>query len=322
MSDHNPENDPIDQAYVEAEAMLSDEAARAARRARVLAAVADEPAAQPAAPITRRPAWPPNRLQGGWLAAASVVALSAIVAIQIYRPPPHPTQPAPATPVTAAAASKAAARPPKARARPATIAAPPPPLPRPPVLHLIPPPPLLAPAPQAFPKAASPKAAFPKEALPGVVVGGLPPAAPPPPPPAALAAAPPPAPASDDTSVGEVVVTAAKRASNRSNVPMAVTVFTAPASSDQAARLQAAAAAGRTDAVKALLRKGAPVDATDAAGDTALMNAVQADHPATAALLLRHGASLDAKNTAGESARDMAAAVADPALNRVLGLAP
>jgi len=132
----------------------------------------------------------------------------------------------------------------------------------------------------------------------------------------------PPAPASDGTSVGEVVVTGEKRARTLSKVPMAVTVLTAPAASDQAVRLHAAAAAGRTDAVKALLRQGVPVELADADGNTALMKAVQANHPATAALLLRHGANLDRKNTAGESARDMAATVHDKALNQALGLEP
>ena len=42
MSDHDAAPDPIDKAYVQAEAMLDDEAARAARRARVLGAVAAE----------------------------------------------------------------------------------------------------------------------------------------------------------------------------------------------------------------------------------------------------------------------------------------
>jgi hypothetical protein len=42
VSDHDAAPDPIDKAYVQAEALLSDEEARAARRARVLAAVARE----------------------------------------------------------------------------------------------------------------------------------------------------------------------------------------------------------------------------------------------------------------------------------------
>jgi len=84
-------------------------------------------------------------------------------------------------------------------------------------------------------------------------------------------------------------------------------------------RLRAAAAAGRTGEVETLLTQGAPVDATDADGNTAL---VQADRPAAAAALKRHGASLERRNKAGESARDMAASVDDAALNQALGLPP
>ena len=65
-----------------------------------------------------------------------------------------------------------------------------------------------------------------------------------------------------------------------------------------------------------------PVDAADAAGDTALMRAARARHPAAAALLRRHGASLDARNQAGQSARALAASVDDPHLNRALGMTP
>ena len=45
MSDFDPTPDPIDEAYVRAEALLADEAARAARRDRILAGVGREPAA-------------------------------------------------------------------------------------------------------------------------------------------------------------------------------------------------------------------------------------------------------------------------------------
>jgi ankyrin repeat protein len=91
---------------------------------------------------------------------------------------------------------------------------------------------------------------------------------------------------------------------------------------DRAGLLRAAAAAGRTAEVKALLVQGVSVDAADANGKTALMEGIQADRPAVVALLRRHGASLDAEDNAGESARDMAAAKGDPALNQSLGLAP
>ena len=91
---------------------------------------------------------------------------------------------------------------------------------------------------------------------------------------------------------------------------------------DQAANLRAAAAGGRTAEVQALLGQGVAVDAADAYGNTALMDGIQAGHPDVAAVLRRHGASLDRKNDAGQSARDMAAAKADAALNRALGLTP
>jgi len=89
---------------------------------------------------------------------------------------------------------------------------------------------------------------------------------------------------------------------------------------DDAARLRAAAAAGRTAEVEALLAQGVPVDAADPDGETALMKSVQADHPAAAAVLRRHGASLDRKNHGGASARDMAKAKGDAELNGAIGV--
>ena len=65
-----------------------------------------------------------------------------------------------------------------------------------------------------------------------------------------------------------------------------------------------------------------PVDAAAANGRTPLMESIEADRPAIAALLRRHGASLDQRDQAGKSARDMAAAKGDAALNQALGLAP
>ena len=74
MSDPNDfETDPIDQAYRQAEAAQGDEAARAARRARLLAAMAQEtPAAPVPPPGVRKPGsgW----RAGGWLIAAGVFA--------------------------------------------------------------------------------------------------------------------------------------------------------------------------------------------------------------------------------------------------------
>ena len=88
----------------------------------------------------------------------------------------------------------------------------------------------------------------------------------------------------------------------------------------QAARLHAAAAAGRLAELTALLAQGTPVDAPDSDGETALMKSIQANRPAAAALLRRHGASLDRTNRAGVSARDMATSIDDPELNRALDL--
>ena len=96
----------------------------------------------------------------------------------------------------------------------------------------------------------------------------------------------------------------------------------AASAADRAGRLRDAAQSGRTAEVQALLAKGAAVDTPDADGETALMKAIQANHPDVAALLRRHGASLERKNHAGLSARDMAAAADDPDLNRALGLPP
>ena len=91
---------------------------------------------------------------------------------------------------------------------------------------------------------------------------------------------------------------------------------------DGASRLRAAAAAGRTADIDALLAQGVAVDAPDADGETALMKAIEAGRRAAAALLRRHGASLDLKNRAGASARDMAARLNDAELDQALGLAP
>jgi hypothetical protein len=335
MSDPDAAPDPIDKAYTEAEAVLNDDAARAARRARVLAAVAREPAAPLAAasPSVRRPVW----RRGGWLAAASVAVLGMFTATHIYQPtgrqpltePTAPAVPAPAAAVPADRGAAALPTPsggtPSHRPEPAPrtfSAAPPAATPTPPYLPSVPPPPPLPipPAPRAFPSAA-----------------------PSPPPPT------------------EVVVTAERRA------PSAVASFSGRASdgasgakaevkkptfgvvdqaaspaleaaraaappsrfgrsagplSDQAGKLRAAAAAGVTAELEALLAQGVPVDAADADGNTALMRSVQTGQSAAAALLRRHGASLDAKNHAGASARDMATAKGDPALNQALGLSP
>jgi hypothetical protein len=113
MSDDHGGRDPVDEAYGQAEALLSDERARAARRARVLAAVGDERAV--AAAPARAP-WRP----APWLAAAGVAGLSALLAIQVYLPSPAEK----AAPVTQAepAVPEVAAPGPAPRPAPATVA--------------------------------------------------------------------------------------------------------------------------------------------------------------------------------------------------------
>jgi hypothetical protein len=105
MSDPDARPDPMDKAYVEAEAVLDDADARAARRARVLAAVAQEPAPLQTAPavLTRVSAW----RRGRWLAAACVAGLGLLVAIQIYHPVDHEQQIASAARGTATSAAQA-----------------------------------------------------------------------------------------------------------------------------------------------------------------------------------------------------------------------
>ncbi|MFI4936683.1 MAG: hypothetical protein ACHP7N_18935, partial [Caulobacterales bacterium] len=106
MSDPDATPDPIDKAYVESEAVLSDEAARTARRARVLAAVASQGATDAAAPAGRPRLW----RRGGWLVAASVSGLVLVIAIQLYRPSAYPPPIKPtAAPVAAAAATRGTA---------------------------------------------------------------------------------------------------------------------------------------------------------------------------------------------------------------------
>lgn len=322
MSDHDA--DPMDKAYAQAEAVLDDEAARVARRARVLAAVASEPAVDDApAPPTRRPAFGP----GGWLVAASVAGLSALIAVQIYEPTQVPRPSAPVIPTAPAAAPKTAspapaapapARAPQPPSRPGSAAvstepappsagfaaAPPPPAPPPP-----PPQPALVARQPAAPPAEAPASPPPSRGVEEMVVTGSRAAAPARiAPPRAAAAKRKPA---DDVS--EVVVTAERRRSADEAVPVE-----SPAT--QARRLRRAAASGKVDEVSALLEAGAEVDAADGEGVTALMRAVQRKHAEAALLLRDYGADLDRKNRAGVSARDMAAKLGDPELNRALGL--
>jgi len=142
----------------------------------------------------------------------------------------------------------------------------------------------------------------------------------------------PPSPATAATapsgSVGEVVVTGSRivhpdfGSARTAWATRSSAEATADAQSDPAVRLRTAALAGKTAEIQDLLAEGAPVDAPDYKGNTALMDAILGDHPEAAALLRRYGASLDQKNRAGLSARDMAANQDDPALNQAIGLAP
>ncbi|HLK26732.1 MAG TPA: ankyrin repeat domain-containing protein [Caulobacteraceae bacterium] len=313
MPENHEARDPIDAAYVQAEALLDDEAARAERRARMLAAIASGPAASASPPAARAPrsGW----RSGRWLAAAAVAGLAVLVATHVYQPPVTPesasrpgavTSSAPPAPLSTAPPSAGAARSLPAPAAPTPIA---------------------LPNPRNVATASPPQVAL--------AAPPPPPPSPPPPPPApeAFPAAPPPPPPPPGE---QAVVTAEKRApalaqSDQSNAagaesrafaapPAAEKAFVGP--SDAPERLRAAAAAGRTIEVEDLLAGGVPVDASDAEGDTALMQSIQADHPATAALLRRHGASLDRRNRQGESARDMARDRGDADLDRAIGVRP
>lgn len=337
--------------------MLSDDAARAARRARVLAAVAEEPQVLASPTVART-----FRRPGGWLSAAAVVVLSVIATSKLYRRP-APLPPITSTSIRSSAKAAMPAPPPLALLAPVPqrrIMSPPPPAtasrpgpsPRAPD----------APQPLGLPPATPGASAFPQPpplpippSPPHVETSGPPLAVPPAP--AMPAPAPPPAPpgpamtnlppawASATTgSNGEKAESRPGSAAAETrlysggpfyNIPSAgsassvakrssdVSPGAAPPSSQlsrNAARLGAAAGAGRIADVQTLLLQGVPVDAPDETGATALMRSIQADRPAVAALLLRYGASLDRTNKAGKSARVMAATKGDAELNQAIGL--
>jgi hypothetical protein len=321
MSDPGEAHDPIDRAYAKAEAMLNDDEARAARRARVLAAVAS----QPAAPVetARRSSLLWRR--GGWLVAACIGGLGLIVASQMYQPFWRPPQTRPAT-----SAAPAAAHSPTAAA-PATATSPAPPAP-----SAIPAP-RNAQAPAAV--SAPPTATGPEistQAPPTPEAQAPPPPAPAPAVSADRAAAFPQEKASAAPSaVARDEAAEAPKAARGVDRREAASGFAAPpatsmgslaapdaTAAERAARLRAAAAAGRTKDIEALLDQGVPVDASDAEGNTALMLSIRDNRPGAAALLRRHGASLDRTNRAGESARDLAADRGDAALSRAIGTGP
>lgn len=306
------DTDPMDKAYVQAEAMLDDDHARNARRARVLAAVAEAVAEPEAAPAPRRTAW----RHGGWLVAASVAAVSVFIAVQINQPPAFerpttpPIAPAPAQPAAPGPDPAVDAAPPAAVSVPPAVVAPEP------VPQRIAPSPSIAPA------------GAPMEPPELEIAAPPAPAPPPPPPPPAAAMERRVAPAqaarqitaparararpetSDTTSksvIEEIVVTGSRIGSASS--PEAL-----------AQQLREAAAAGQSRQLAVLLARDVPIDAIDDDGETALMKAVQARQLDAAAFLRRRGASLDLKNHEGRSARDMAATLADPAMDKALGL--
>jgi hypothetical protein len=330
------DRDPVDDAYRQAEALLSDDDARAARRAKVLAAVAREapaPSREPRRGVAGRRQW------AGWLVAASVAALGVFITSEIYRPPPPaPVQtssspaggsaPSRGQPVAPAAPGRAAARRAAAGAAPAQAPATPPAAAQAASATVRKPPsvselrvtalkreqqlqnvPVAITAFTGSQRDAKPNNSGPTEPERRASPLSPPPPAPPPPPP------PPPPPAPAERVAGAVAPPADKAQASG----VTETVVTAH-KRDTGAELREAAAAGRTAEVKALLAKGAPVDATDEDGESALMKAVEADQPATAALLVRHGASLELRNSDGRSARDMAAGKDDPVLRRALGL--
>jgi len=316
MSDHDPNlaPDPIDKAYADAEALLAEDAARAARRARVLAAVAAEaptPLDTPK-PVPRRLAWG----RGGWLAAACVAGVSVVVASQVYKPFLTPQQPSPDRTVIA---------PPLARSpAPMPLIQAPPKPPSPPTMAVVPPPPPAQPRPPVAPPA--------DMAAPSAVPAPLPDAVPPPPP-LPIPPVPKPAPPSPPPPMQSVVVTAQRRTANPAAAPAAdraavgetsvneiVVTSERKADLSPAAKLRAAAASGRIDEIETLLAQGVAVDAADPAGQTALMIAVQARRPEAVAVLRRHGADPDLTNQSGQSARQMAAAIDDPGLNQALEL--
>lgn len=323
--------DPMDRAYTRAEALLADSNERAARRARVIAAVGRQPAKPAAANLSSDRQ--PELRHGGWLAAASIAGLGVFLATRVYQPPPQPARTMPTPPAISAPAAPPQDRkisPPSGAKT--SMRAEPSPAPR----TLVPPPLAVTPPPMDIQPAA----------------------APPPPPPPVLAA--PRAFPSEPSpsSVEEAVVTAERRASLKvagnqaptgafrdenlgalSSARMAAKPApppppppppplaleakpTAGSLATQTERLGVASTAGRLSEIESLLAQGVPVDAPDADGETPLMKSIQADKPAAVSLLLQHGARLDQRNHAGVSARQMAEAAADPALERAAGVTP
>jgi hypothetical protein len=75
----DPTPDPIDQAYRDAETLLTEQAERSARRARILAAVAQDKAVDP---VERQTLAPGFSSRYGWLVAASVMLVSGYLILR------------------------------------------------------------------------------------------------------------------------------------------------------------------------------------------------------------------------------------------------
>jgi hypothetical protein len=290
MSDPDDLPDAVDQAYARAEALLDDACARAARRARLLTAVAAETSDTSATPSPPR-RWATGR--GRWLAAASVAGLGFLVATQIYRPDDfHPPSAEPAASQPSTPAITAAQSPPAGAAATGV------------------PPTIKTPSPQMPPRRSSAVQTHDSLSGAGSVDSAPAPAVPAPlTPPRDHAEASTP---NASQKVEELVVTGSRiPAPARAAAPQAV-------STDAAARLRSAATAGRLKVVADLLARGAPVDAQDDDGETALMKAVKSGRADVVALLRRKGANPELPNHAGRTAREMAAEIADPDLEKAL----
>src|SRR5918992_1399121 len=82
--------------------------------------------------------------------------------------------------------------------------------------------------------------------------------------------------------------------------------------------LMCAALEGRTETVKALLRKGADINAKDGSGRTALMFAVINLHGETVKVLLEHGADVNSRADDGATPLMLAATCGDPEIVQAL----
>lgn len=297
MSEHDTPRGAEEQAYLDAEALLDDDAMRAKRRARVLDAITDVPSASAPTATAPRPERSFIR-RGGWLAAAGVAGLSALIAVDYYNPADHRKPPETSTSVHRAPAD---ASPSVARVRPD---------------------PALQPTPRLQP--AAPARGEDRTASQETAAVEAAPS-----PQARYEPSPSPAPAPAAPVVPERYSELAVAQTREALVPGAapgaaagVRVAGAGAAAerrlDQAKRLRAAASQGRVSELTNLLAQGVNVDARGVGGETALMRAVRDRQVAAAELLVRHGADPDLEDDGGLSARDVAEALDDPGLTRAL----